>query len=310
MIVFVIDNEGKPLLPTHPARARKLLNQNKAMVKQVVPFTIQLTNTIANPVGEFEVGIDDGAKHVGIAIKNNLTNQIVFRGQLDHRQDVSRKVEQRKNYRRSRRSRKLRYRQPRFKNRIRKNRIAPSIRQRKEAIIRVLNDFRKILNLVKVIVEEVKFNHAKHSWGRNFSLVEIGKTYLREEIIKLGLFYETTFGYDTKPKRLGLGLSKKHSNDACAIVNSNKTIDREYFIKPRRTKVWENNPTKTCVEKNGFCHYDLVKSIHKKRGTVIGSIRSLKENQISLRTKFNENFSVNYRKTKLLYRFSGLIYSW
>jgi lipopolysaccharide export LptBFGC system permease protein LptF len=136
MIVFVLDYEGKPLLPTHPARARKLLNQNKAKIKQVVPFTIQLNKTVKNPVGEFEVGIDDGAKHVGIAIKNNKTNEIVFRGQLDHRQDVSRKVEQRRNYRRSRRTRKLRYRQPRFSNRIR-SKIAPSIRQRKEAIIRV-----------------------------------------------------------------------------------------------------------------------------------------------------------------------------
>jgi len=68
-IVFVIDSEGKPLLPTHPARSRKLLREGKAKVKQVVPFTIQLNRKVDSPVGEFEVGVDDGAKHVGIAVK-------------------------------------------------------------------------------------------------------------------------------------------------------------------------------------------------------------------------------------------------
>jgi hypothetical protein len=131
----------------------------------------------------------------------------VFHAQLDHRQDVSRCTEQRRYYRRARRQR-LRYRQPRFKNRIR-SKIAPSIRQRKEAIIRVLKDFSKRLKLVKVKVEEVFFNHAEHSYGKFFSLVEIGKKYLREQIQSLCLVYEKTFGYVTKESRLKLGLSKK-----------------------------------------------------------------------------------------------------
>ncbi len=44
--VFVIDKEGRPCLPTHPARARKLLRAGKAKVKRVVPFTIQLERVI------------------------------------------------------------------------------------------------------------------------------------------------------------------------------------------------------------------------------------------------------------------------
>ncbi len=66
--VFVIDSEGQPCLPTKPRRARQLLDQGKATVKQVVPFTIKLNRKIDKPVGEFEVGVDDGAKHVGIAV--------------------------------------------------------------------------------------------------------------------------------------------------------------------------------------------------------------------------------------------------
>jgi len=306
-IVFVIDVKGKPLLPTHPARARKLLREDKATVKQVVPFTIQLNQTVDNPAGSFEVGIDDGAKHVGIAIKNSRTQEVVFHAQLDHRQDVSRKVEERRNYRRARRY-QLRCRPRKFKNRIR-SKIAPSIRQRKEAILRVLKDFSRRVNLVKVKVEEVAFNHAAHAYGKFFSLVEVGKKYLQEQLQGLGLTYEATFGYITKANRLKLGLSKRHSHDACAIMESNKKMGPEYFIKPRRTRVWEDNPTKTCVEKNGFRHYDLVKSSCGGK-TVVGSVRSLKMKQISLRTKKNDNYLVSYNKTAILQRYAGLIYVW
>lgn len=307
MIVFVIDSEGQPLLPTHPVRAKKLLREGRAVVKQVVPFTIQLNRKVENAVGNFEVGVDDGAKHVGIAVKNTHTNEIVFHAQLDHRQDVSGKVEQRRELRRARRQR-LRCRPPRFNNRIR-SKIAPSIRQRKDAILRVIKDLGKRLNLAKIKVEEVAFNHAAHAYGKFFSLVEIGKKYLREQIVKLSLVYEATFGYITKASRLKLGLSKRHNNDACAIVESSKKVGLEYFIKPRRTKVWENNPTKTCEEKNGFRHYDLVKSSRSGR-TVVGSVRSLKANQIALRTKGDDNYLVSYSKSRLLQRFAGLIYSW
>jgi hypothetical protein len=92
-------------------------------------------------------------------------------------------------------------------------------------------------------------------------------------------------------------------------VESNKLKGLEYFIKPRRAKVWEANPTKTCVEKNGFRHYDLVKSSRSGK-TVVGSVRSLKANQIALRTKGDDNYLVSYSKSRLLQRFAGLIYSW
>lgn len=305
MIVFVIDGEGTPLLPTHPARARKLLQEGKAVIKQVVPFTIQLNRKVDNPVGSFEMGVDDGAKYVGIAVKNNQTQEVVLHAKLDHRQDVSRKVGERRIYRRARRYR-IRYRSPRYSNRI-KFKLAPSIRQRKEAILRVIKDLNKRLNLVKVKVEEVSFNHAKHNWGRNFSLVEVGKNYLREQIQHLGFVYESTHGYITKETRLKLGLNKKHSHDACAILESNELIGREYVIKPRRTKP---SPSRRCTEQNGFRHYDLVKSSRGSRKVVIGSIRSLCSRLIFLRTKWNSNFSVSYSKTKLLCRFGGLIYSW
>ena len=310
--VFVKDVEGKVLLPTHPARARKLLRKGKAKVIQVVPFTIQLSRIVDNPIGSFTLGVDDGAKKVGVAVVNNKTNEVVFKGQIELRQDVKRLMKQRREYRRSRRSRNLRYRKSRWSNRI-SEKLVPSIKCRKDSTIRFIKDMNKRINITNVIVEEVKFNHFKYKWGKYFSLVEIGKSYLKEQILNLGLIYNNTFGYITKENRLKLGLSKRHSNDAIVIAckEIKPSINSlEWVIKPRRTKVWNNNPTKTCTEKNDFKHYDLVKAKHRTRGAVVGSIRSLKAKQIALRTKFNDNFLVSYNKTILLQKFNGLIYYW
>jgi hypothetical protein len=307
--VFVIDKIGKPCLPCHPARARRLLRDEKANVVQVVPFTIQLNRQIDNPVGSFTVGIDDGAKKVGVAIVNEYTQEVVFQGEIELRQDVKRLMKQRKTYRQARRSRKLRYRQPRFSNRICKK-LTPSIRCRKESILRVIRDMMKRVKVCKVIVEEVKFNHAKHRYGKFFSLTEQGKNYLREKILLMGLSYECVFGYETKQNRLKLNLPKKHSNDAIALCCTKFPIinSLEWAIKPRRTKIWENNPTKTCTEKNGFKHFDIIKAKHRTRSSIIGSIRSLKAKTIMVRTKWNNNFPVSYKKSKLLWRPKGLIY--
>jgi len=310
--VFVVDKNNNKLLPTHPARARKLLKANKAKVIQVIPFTIQLFRIVGNLVGDFTLGVDDGAKKVGVAIVNSKTNEVVFKGQIELRQDVKRLMKQRREYRRARRSRNLRYRKPRFNNRI-SSKLAPSIRCRKDSTIRFIKDMSKRISINKVIVEEVKFNHFKYKWGKMFSLVEVGKNYLKESITKLKFIYENTFGYVTKENRLKLGLSKRHSNDAVVIACKEiKPIvtSLEWVIKPKRNKIWENNPTKTCTEKNGFKHYDLVKAKHRTRGTVIGSIRSLKAKAITLRTRFDSDFPVSYSKSSLLQRFNGLIYYW
>jgi len=67
-LVYVVDGEGEPLLPTCGARARILLKKGKAKMYSVIPFTIQLNRIVNNPKGEFRVGIDDGAKEVGISV--------------------------------------------------------------------------------------------------------------------------------------------------------------------------------------------------------------------------------------------------
>ncbi|MCI0490471.1 MAG: RNA-guided endonuclease IscB [Blastocatellia bacterium] len=309
--VFVIDAENTPLLPCHPARARKLLDSGKAELVQVLPFTIRLKRKVDNPIGSFKVGIDDGARHVGVAILNDKTDEVVFKGQIDLRQDVKLLMEKRSAYRRGRRNRKTRHRKPRFDNRI-GSKLAPSLRCRKDSILRFITDMQKRVNIISVTIEEVSFDHAEKRYGKHFSQVEVGKLYLRERFAGLGLEVETTRGWITKQYREAMGLSKKHSNDAIAIAACGEEVaisSKEWLIKPRRSKEWEKNPTKKCSEKEGLRHYDIVKARHRTRGEVIGSIRSLKQNAITIRTRFSDNFAVSYRKTKLLQRPGGLIFT-
>jgi len=171
----------------------------------------------------------------------------------------------------------------------------------------------KRINITNATVEEVKFNHFKNRYGKFFSLVEQGKSYLKKQIKSLGLKYESVLGWETKQWREKLKLVKTHGNDAIAIIcQENKPIISSlyFYIKPKRARIYKNIVTKTCEEKNGFRHYDLVIAVHRTRGIVVGSIRSLKAKAITLRTKWDNNFPVSYSKTRLLQRFNGLVYNY
>ena len=307
--VFIIDAEGKPLLPTNPARARLLLKRGKANVESMIPFTIRLHRVVDSPVGEFGVGVDDGSKHVGVAIVNDKTNEAVFVGEIELRQDVKRLVKQRAQYRRSRRSRKLRHRQPRFKNRTGKK-LLPSIRARKDSIIRFVKDMGKRINITHATVEEVSFNHAAHRWGRQFSLVEIGKAYLREQLDKLDLDVEVVEGWMTANWRRQTETPKSHGADAAVIIGKSKKAilpKVRFIIIPRRTKIWEHNPTKKHDEYLGFQHWDIVRATRAGQ-EIIGCVRSLKVKGLALRTVKDNNFVVSYSKSHLVWRPNGLVY--
>jgi hypothetical protein len=140
-----------------------------------------------------------------------------------------------------------------------------------------------------------------------------GKWYIYELLKSLGLDVKSCVGWMTAYWRRQCNLEKSHSSDAIAMVTRNymPTIaSLEYTILPKRAKVWEENPTKQSQEKMGFRHYDLVKSKHRTKGWVVGSVRALKAKVMTLRTKEDSNFPVSYRKSFLLTRFSRIIYSY
>lgn len=166
--VFVLDKDGRPLQPCHPARARKLLVQGRAVVARQVPFVIRLRDrTIADSeVNGVELGISPGSKVTGLAvlrvtgdgIRVGLVSiEIHHRGPLIHK-----KLQQRANYRRGRRSRNLRYRAPRFLNRTKpKGWLAPSLRHRVDTTMSMVERLRRWAPVTAVDQELVRFDMQK-----------------------------------------------------------------------------------------------------------------------------------------------------
>lgn len=159
---FVVDINNKPLAPTKVNKAWYLIRKQKAILVSKYPMVIQIKKEIKDdPEDEdhFVCGIDDGSKHVGIAIvqKCKTKNKVVFKGVIELRQDVKKMMETRKSYRRYHRQHK-RYRQARFNNRVaskRKGRLPPTVKQKRQAVIRVIDRLNKWINLQEFWLEDV-----------------------------------------------------------------------------------------------------------------------------------------------------------
>jgi len=162
---FVLDNNDNRLSPTKVNKAWYLIRKCKAELVSKYPMIIKLTRTIdVNQVdmSEFICGIDDGSKHIGIAIvqKYKDINKVIFKSTIEQRQDVKHLMDVRRGYRRYHRQHK-RYRQSRFNNRSaskRKESLAPTIKQKKDAILRVVTKLNMWCNISKIILEDVQIN--------------------------------------------------------------------------------------------------------------------------------------------------------
>lgn len=158
---FVVDINNKPLAPTKVNRGWYLIRKEKAKLKSKFPMVIQLVREINNNDINTDIvcGIDDGSLHVGIALvqKCKTKNKLVFKGTIEQRQDVKKLMDLRREYRKYHRYHK-RYRKARFNNRAsskRKGRLAPSIKQKKDSILRVLYQLNKWINIQEYHLEDV-----------------------------------------------------------------------------------------------------------------------------------------------------------
>jgi len=157
-MVFVLDTNKKPLSPCHEAVARKLLKQGKAAIFRRYPFTIILNKEVNEDIKqEYRLKIDYGSKHTGLAILQG--NNVIWLGQIDHRTDIKKKLDERRMFRRNRRNRRTRYRKPRFLNRKRKEGwIPPSLESRVNNIKTWVNRLQKLIPLTHISYENVKFD--------------------------------------------------------------------------------------------------------------------------------------------------------
>ena len=150
---------GKPLMPTYPKKAKVLLKENKAKVVQIRPFTIQLKYATGETKQPVVIGIDDGVKNAGIAVVIN--KEVVLKGNIKIRNNVQKLISLRR-ARRCQRRRSLRNRQPRYlNNNLGKNWLSPSVKVKKDNIIRVVKEVYKLMPLSLIRVEQTMFDVAQ-----------------------------------------------------------------------------------------------------------------------------------------------------
>lgn len=161
MIVFVKNMHGEALMPCKPQRARKLLKNKKAKIISYEPFTIQLLYGSRGYKQETHLGVDLGAKHIGLAIVSK--DKVLAKGEIELRSDIPGLLETRRSYRQGRRYRKTRYRKPRFLNRGNKSKgwLPPSTESRITNTFMWIDKLMDLLPNAKLHVEVGKFDVQK-----------------------------------------------------------------------------------------------------------------------------------------------------
>jgi len=159
MHVYVRNQDGTPLMPCTPAKARHLLRAGKAEVVKQCPFTLQLGWQCEGQVQEVTVGIDKGSHVTGMCCVGN--GMVLLSAEIHHRRDVKEKMDARRMHRRSRRNRKW-YRPKRFANRAsskRSGRLPPSIKTNAEEVIRAVRQVP--LPISHIAIENVQVDIAR-----------------------------------------------------------------------------------------------------------------------------------------------------
>lgn len=160
-MVYVISQNGQPLMPTeNHAKVRILLKNKKAKVIKRCPFTIQLAYDSTNYTQDIALGVDSGSKHIGLSATTR--SKVLFESDVELRNDIVNLLSIRRQNRRTRRNCKTRYRKPRFNNRRRKEGwLAPSVQNKVDSHLTVIRKVHEILPITKVIVEVASFDIQK-----------------------------------------------------------------------------------------------------------------------------------------------------
>jgi len=160
-MVYILDIEGKPLMPTERhGKVRRLLREGKAHVARLQPFTIQLDYESTTYKQEISLGIDTGSVRIGVSATTEKKE--LFAAEVMLRTDIVKKLSNRREMRRTRRNRKTRYRKPRFDNRRRKEGwLAPSIRNKVERHLNVIRMAHSLLPVTNTTIEVAQFDTQK-----------------------------------------------------------------------------------------------------------------------------------------------------
>jgi RRXRR protein len=228
----VLSQDGQPLMPTKPSKARKLVRDSKAIGKfnKLNQYYIQLT---FEPNGEetqpIAVGLDPGKKYSGIGVQSKKVTLFTAHLFLPF-ETVKKRMEQRNIMRRTRRGRRINrklpfwdrgHRQCRFSNR-RQKKIAPSIKANRQLEIRVIAELCKIFPVTSIVYEYVKADvdltsgRKNARYGIGFSAVMVGQAWAVEQLSSHAPVTKK-FGWETANLRKHFGLKKQKENKKEAI---------------------------------------------------------------------------------------------
>ena len=123
-MVYVLNKKGEPLMPTERSGwVAYALKHWEAKVVRREPFTIQLLRDSTKYRQAVTLGVDAGSKHIGLCASTEKKE--LYSSQVEIRDDVSKLLTARREFRRSRRGRKHNwYREARFDNRANGKRYA------------------------------------------------------------------------------------------------------------------------------------------------------------------------------------------
>ena len=142
-------------------KVRRLLKNSLAHVVCRIPFTIQLDYDTTDYTQPVSLGVDAGSKHIGISA--TTSEKELYAADVELRNDIVDKLSTRREQRRTRRSR-LRYRKARFNNRVsskRKGWLAPSVENKIQTHLTVVEKIHKFLPITNIVVETASFDIQK-----------------------------------------------------------------------------------------------------------------------------------------------------
>ena len=271
MLVYVLKQNGQPFMPTERfGKVRRLLKEGKARVVRREPFTVKLLyRPETDVVQECYCGVDTGSKHVGVAVVGN--DKVLYQSQTELRDDIKKKMDSRRMYRRNRRFRKTRYRRARFLNRVnsaKKDRLPPSVRHKVQAHIYEIEFCKKILPITDLILEVSQFDTALM---KNPNLID-------EKVKHWG--YQKGFNYGYSSRRSAILRRDNYTCQCCGKKNCRLEVHHIKFKSNGGTDDEENLIT-LCEDCHKGAHAGTVvlnkkpkKSKNLKYATHMSIIRS------------------------------------
>lgn len=242
MRIPVVKADGTPLMPTKPARARKWIEQGKAIKRwsDIGLFYVQLAEEPSGTETQAVViGDDPGKLYSGIGVQSAKATLFMAHLILPFK-TVKKRMEQRSMMRRTRRGRRINrdvlfaernHREKRFSNRTARK-VPPSIKANRQLELRVIRELCGILPVTKIVYE-----YAKARGSKGFSPVMVGQRWMIEQLSKLAPVV-TRFGWETANLRRHLGLEKAsnkaeqspaaHAVDGVALAASEFTEYRKF----------------------------------------------------------------------------------